>query len=57
MTFFRPNLSASTLAIGLANKANRLVQDVIRLLSRVVSGWERSVPIDTRVDEMTPVLY
>lgn len=38
-------------------RANKLVEDVIRLLSKVVS-WrlERSVPIETSVEDMTPVL-
>lgn len=37
--------------------ANKLVQDVIRLLSTVVRlRFERSEPIDTSVEEMTPVL-
>ena len=26
-------------------------------MSRVVSGWPRSEPIETRVDDMTPVLW
>lgn len=57
MTFLRPNLSARIPASGLAIKANRLVQDVTRLLSNVVRGrLERSEPIDTKVAEMTPVL-
>lgn len=42
---------------GLATSANKLVQEVIRLSSRVVKGrFERSVPIVTSVEEMTPVL-
>jgi hypothetical protein len=42
---------------GLAINANRLVHDVIRLLSSVVNGrFERSVPTVTKVEEMTPVL-
>lgn len=57
ITFFRPNLSARTPANGLATNANKLVQDVMRLLSRVVRGrLDRSEPIDTRVEEITPVL-
>lgn len=57
ITFLRPSLSASAPATGLATRANKLVQDVIRLLSRVDRvRFERSEPIDTRVDEMTPVL-
>lgn len=52
----RPSLSANTPATGLAIRAKRLVQEVMRLLSSVVSSRERSKPIDTRVEEMTPVL-
>ena len=37
-------------------RAKRLVQEVMRLLSSVVSGRDKSGPIDTRVEEMTPVL-
>lgn len=58
ITFLRPSLSARTPARGLAIRANRLVQDVIRLLSRVVRGrLERSEPIETSVEEITPVLH
>lgn len=58
MTVFRPDLSARIPANGLATSANKLVQDVIRLLSSVVSGRpDKSDPIDTRVADMTPVLY
>ena len=54
---FRPSLSARTPATGLAMSAEKLVQDVIKLLSSTVRGrWERSEPIDTRVEEITPVL-
>lgn len=56
MTLFRPSLSAKIPAMGLAIRAERLVEEVIRLLSSVVSERERSGPIETRVDEMTPVL-
>lgn len=57
ITFRRPSLSASTPVKGLAINANRLVHDVIRLLSSVVNGrFERSVPTVTKVEEMTPVL-
>ena len=57
MTFRRPNLSANTPVNGLAINANRLVQDVMRLLSSVVNGRpERSDPMVTKVDEITPVL-
>lgn len=57
ITLRRPSLSASTPATGLAIRANKLVEDVMMLLSKVVRGrLERSEPIDTRVDDMTPVL-
>ncbi len=56
ITCFRPSLSASTPASGLAISAKRLVEDVIKLLSSVDSGWDRSEPMDTRVDDITPVL-
>ena len=52
----RPNLSAKIPVMGLAIKAPRLVQDVMRLLSSVVRGCPRSVPMETRVEDMTPVL-
>lgn len=55
-TLFRPRLSARIPATGLATSAKRLVQEVMRLLSRVVNGRERSAPMETRVEEMTPVL-
>lgn len=42
---------------GLAINANRLVHDVMRLSSIVVNGrLDRSEPIVTRVEDMTPVL-
>ena len=54
---FRPSLSARMLVTGLATRANKLVLEVMRLLSRVVrERWERSEPIETKVDEITPVL-
>lgn len=57
ITRFRPSLSANIPASGLAIRANKLVDDVMKLLSVVVrSRPERSVPTDTSVDEMTPVL-
>lgn len=57
MTFLRPYLSASTPETGLAIRANRLVHDVIILLSAVVRGrCDRSVPMLINVAEMTPVL-
>lgn len=55
MIGFRPTLSASSAVRGLATRALRLVQEVIRLLSRVVKGWPKSLRIETRVEEMTPV--
>lgn len=54
----RPSLSARMPASGLARRAKKLVQEVIRLLSRVVrERWERSKPMETKVDEITPVLF
>lgn len=55
-TFLRPSLSANSPAAGLAMSANKLVDEVIRLLSSVDNGLERSLLIDTRVEEITPVL-
>lgn len=43
--------------MGLAIRAPRLVQEVMRPMSRVVRGWPRSEPTETRVDDMTPVLW
>lgn len=58
ITRFRPRRSARTPAIGLEIRAKKLVEEVIRLLSRVLSGLEeRSEPIDTSVEEITPVSY
>lgn len=55
-TDFLPRRSASTPASGLAIRAKRLVEDVIKLLSRVDIGRDRSDPMDTRVADITPVL-
>lgn len=55
-TFLRPSLSANSPVAGLAMSANKLVDEVIRLLSSVDNGRERSLLIDTRVEEITPVL-
>ena len=42
---------------GEARSAKKEVHDVMRLLSSVVSGREeRSLPMETSVEEMTPVL-
>lgn len=50
-------MSASIPEAGLATSAKREVMEVRRDLSRVVRVREdRSVPIETRVEEMTPVL-
>ena len=58
ITLFLPSLSARTLATRLAMRAKRLVELVIRLLSSVSRGrYERSEPMETRVEDMTPVLY
>jgi len=57
ITGLRPQVSARRPEAGLASSANRAVAEVRRDLSRVVRGWEdRSVPMETRVEEMTPVL-
>ncbi len=56
MMGFRPSLSANMPVTGLAIRAPRLVQDVIRPLSMVLSGRPRSLSMETRVEEMTPVL-
>ena len=55
-TYLRPRRSANTPASGLAANANRLVVEVIKLLSRVESGCDRSGPMETRVELITPVL-
>lgn len=56
--FCRPSLSARIPARGLAIRAKRLVQDVISDLSSVVRGrLDRSLPMETRVEDMTPVLH
>lgn len=58
MIHFRPSLSARMPVTGLATRAKKLVLEVMRLLSRVVKGrWERSEPMETRVEEITPVLF
>lgn len=57
MTFFLPILSARMPVIGLAMSAKRGVEDVIKLLFHAVNSCpERSEWIETRVEEMTPVL-
>ena len=57
ITRLRPNLSPKIPPNGLATSANKLVLDVIRLLSSVVRlRSERSEPMATNVDEITPVL-
>jgi hypothetical protein len=55
-----PSTSASQPAVGEARRAKKEVADVMRDMWRVVKGTlllERSVPIETRVEEMTPVLH
>lgn len=57
MTLLRPYASANTPVSGDASRAKRDVLDVIRLLSSVVSSREeRSVFMETRVEDITPVL-
>ena len=53
---FLPYLSASRPVMGLAIKAPRLVHDVIKDLSMLSNGRPKSLLIETRVDEITPVL-
>ena len=58
MMFFLPTVSARLPAIGLATRAKKLVEDVMKPLSRLDRcREERSVPMETRVLEMTPVSY
>lgn len=57
MTDLRPRESARMPVSGEAISAKKDVADVMRDLSSVVSGLdERSEPMDTRVEEITPVL-
>jgi hypothetical protein len=57
MTLLRPSVSARMPVSGDATRAKKEVHDVTRLLSKVVRGREeRSEPMDTRVEDMTPVL-
>lgn len=57
MTRLRPRVSARWPVMGLARRAKSEVLDVMRLLSRIVrERWSRSVPMLTRVEEITPVL-
>jgi hypothetical protein len=57
MTGLRPSASASRPEAGLARRAKTEVMLVTSDLSSVVRGrWERSLWMETRVDEMTPVL-
>jgi hypothetical protein len=56
-TVLRPRESARMPESGEASRAKREVQDVIRDLSSVVSGREeRSEPMETSVEDITPVL-
>jgi hypothetical protein len=57
ITVLRPYASARIPVRGEARSAKNEVQDVIKLLSRVVrSREERSVFIDMSVEDITPVL-
>lgn len=54
-TRLRPNLSAKTPERGEMKRAKREVQDVIKDLSRVVSGAPSEELIETKVADITPV--
>lgn len=57
MTRLRPSVSAREPVQGEARRAQKEVAEVIRDLSSVVRRRpERSVWIETRVEDMTPVL-
>lgn len=57
MMLRRPRASARMPVSGEARSAKKDVDDVMRDLSRVVSGrWERDEFIEMRVEEITPVL-
>jgi hypothetical protein len=57
MTLRRPRASARIPVSGEARSAKKEVDDVIRDLSRVVSGrWDREVFIEINVEDITPVL-
>lgn len=57
ITVLRPSASASTPVSGEASSAKNDVADVTSDLSSVVRGRpERSEPMETRVEDMTPVL-
>jgi hypothetical protein len=56
MTFLRPSPSARSPLAGDITKAKSDVQAVMRDLSTVERGrFEREVPMETRVAEITPV--
>ena len=55
-TRFRPIRSANTPAAGLATRAPKLVQEAMKLISRIVRECPRSLPMETKVEEITPVL-
>lgn len=58
MMDFRPRVSARTPVTGETSSAKKDVADVMSDLSRVVSGRvDRSEPMETRVEDMTPVLH
>lgn len=57
MTGLRPRVSAKRPVTGLASRAKKDVAEVMRDLSRVVRARdERSVLMEIRVEEITPVL-
>jgi len=56
-TGLRPRRSARNPVTGEAKRAKREVEEVIRDLERVERGaFERSLWMETRVDDITPVL-
>lgn len=57
MTTFLPTWSARIPVSGEASSAKNDVHEVMRLLSKVERGRdERSEPMDTSVEDITPVL-
>ena len=58
MMLRRPRASARMPVSGEARSAKKDVDDVMRDLSRVVSGrWDKDELIEIRVEDITPVLH